>query len=69
MSSHKHHEQLQTIKEAIKTSNNLSDNEKTESIKQIEEWVLEDKAEGLFFEELIKISDNIKPLLSELGIK
>lgn len=69
MSSHKHHEHLQTIKEAIKSSDNLSQSEKTESIKHIEEWVLEDKAEGLFFEELVKISDNIKPILSELGIK
>ena len=66
MSAHK--EKLEKIKDAIKNSKYLSEEEKSNSLKHIEEWRLEDKAEGLFYEELANISDKIKPILKELGL-
>ena len=69
MSSHKHQEKLETIKEAIKTNTNLSEDEKSQSVKRVEEWVLEDKAFGTLELELRKISDYFTELFSELGMK
>jgi len=58
---------LEKIKEAVHHSDNMSEEEKSSSVKIIEEWALEDKAMGLLTEELLKISAGIKPILSELG--
>lgn len=69
MSAHKHHEHVEKIKNAIKESDTLNQSEKTETMKHIDEWILEDKAEGLFYSELIKIAKGIKPILEELGLK
>jgi hypothetical protein len=69
MSAHKHHEHVQRIKNAIKDSDDLNQSEKSETMKHIDEWILEDKAEGLFYSELIKIAKGIKPILEELGLK
>jgi hypothetical protein len=68
MSSHKHHEHLEKIKEAVKNSKELNENEKSNTIKHIEEWAAEDKASGIVYEELLKITDKIKPILTELGL-
>lgn len=68
MSSHKNHAHLEKIKEAIDKSEILSDAEKSQSIKHIEEWILEDKAEGTLYKELIELSSGIKPMLAELGL-
>lgn len=65
----KKHENLEKIKNAIKESEHLSEDEKTQSVKHLEEWVVEDKAEGLLYEELIEIASGIKEIFSELGIK
>ncbi len=59
---------LEKVKEAVHNSDILSDEEKTSSVRIIEEWALEDKAMGLLTEELLKISTGIKPILSELGL-
>ena len=67
MSSHKNHTHLERIKEGLHTTN-LSESEKSESMKHIDEWILEDKAEGLLYAKLLKISQGIKPLLAELGL-
>ena len=69
MSSHKHQEKLETIKEAIKTNTNLSEDEKSQSVKRVEEWVLEDKAFGTLEQELRNISSYFTELFSELGMK
>lgn len=69
MSTHKNHEHMQMIKNAIKDSTHLSDDEKSDTIKHLEEWIVEDKAEGLFYEELITIASGMKEVLSELGLK
>jgi len=69
MSSHKNLDKLESIKEAIVKSSQLSEDEKSESVKRIEEWVLEDKAFGTLELELKKISNYFTELFSELGIK
>ena len=68
MSSHKHHEHIQRIKSEVEKAPQLSEAEKSETIKRLEEWVTEDKAEGIFYEELLEISQGIKPILAELGL-
>jgi len=69
MSSHKHKEHLETIKDAIDKSKNLSDEQKSESVKRIEEWVVEDKAFGTLKNELLEISEFFEVLFAELGLK
>ncbi len=68
MSSHKHKEHLERIKEAIHSSNKLSDSEKSSSVKIVEEWFREDKAMGTLKEELLKISLFFKDIFVELGL-
>jgi len=59
---------LQRIKEALHSSNTLSESEKSASVKTVEEWAIEDKAMSLLTEQLLEISAKIKPLLAELGL-
>lgn len=68
MSSHKHKEHLNRIKDAISNSKDLKESEKTDTIQRIDEWLLEDKAEGMFVEELIEIASGVRPILKELGL-
>jgi hypothetical protein len=68
MSSHKHHEHIQQIKDRVKIAPQLSEAEKSETIKHLEEWIAEDKAEGILYEELLEITQGIKPILAELGL-
>ena len=65
MSAHK----IESIKEAIDKSLSLSEEEKSESMKRVEEWILEDRAFGTLEQELVKISIFFEELFSELGIK
>ncbi|MEN8302742.1 MAG: hypothetical protein ABFQ64_01560 [Campylobacterota bacterium] len=69
MSSHKNKEHLMSIKNAVNKTNSLSDEEKSDSVKRIEEWILEDKAFGTIKEELLEINVYFKELFSELGFK
>jgi hypothetical protein len=68
MSSHKNHAHLTKIKDAVTHSKELSESEKTDTIKRIEEWILEDKADGILGKELLEITSNIKPILAEMGL-
>ena len=68
MSSHKKHEHLERIKDAIENSKELNEEEKSNTLQHIEEWLAEDKASGIVYEELMEISAKIKPILSELGL-
>lgn len=68
MSAHKHKEHLQKIKDAVVKTNKLSEEEKSNSIKHIEEWYEEDKAFGLLKEELLEISEYFETLFAELGL-
>ena len=68
MSSHKNHEHLNKIKDAVANSRELSEDEKTNTIKHIDEWLVEDKAEGIFLEELVELASGVRPILVELGL-
>jgi hypothetical protein len=68
MPSHKHRKHLENIKEQIIASETLSETEKNEGVKRVEEWIAEDKGFGLLYEELIKLSAKFDPLFKELGL-
>lgn len=68
MSSHKDHSHLEKIKDAVENTELLSESEKSQTMQRIDEWILEDKAEGILYEELIELANGIKPLLAELGL-
>ena len=69
MSSHKHHEHLEAIKSVVDKAESLDESQKSDSIKIIEEWVLEDRAFGTLKAELLKISSFFEEVFSELGLK
>ncbi len=68
MSAHKHREHLEKIKDAVVKSDTLDENQKSDSVKRIEEWVEEDKAFGTLKEELLNISEFFETLFAELGL-
>lgn len=68
MSSHKHHEHLEKIKEHIVSSPLLDESEKSQGVKMVEEWIAEDKGFGLLYAELVKLSAKFDPLFKELGL-
>jgi len=59
---------IEKIKERVQKSNELSQEEKSNTIKRIEEWYAEDKAFGTFLAELAKISPKVEAILVELGL-
>jgi len=59
---------LEKIKDMIDKSGDLTEEEKSNSVKHIEEWYREDQAWGTFIKELSEISPKIKVLLAELGL-
>jgi len=59
---------LETIKENIDKSNALSQDEKSDSMKRIEEWYAEDQAWEALMVELSEISPKVKTVLSDLGL-
>ncbi len=61
----KRYEQL---KDAIGQSPDLTDDEKTQSVKHIDEWITEDKAFGLIYDELVEVSEVFKEIFKELGL-
>ena len=62
------HETVKKIKSAVKASKDLTPDEKSQSIKHIDEWIEEDKAEGILYKELAALSAKMEPILAELGI-
>jgi pheromone shutdown protein TraB len=59
---------LETIKENIDKTDSLSQEEKSDSMKRIEEWYAEDKAWEALMAELSEISPKVKTVLSDLGL-
>jgi hypothetical protein len=59
---------LERIKENIDKSDALSEQEKSDSMKRIEEWYAEDQAFGTLIGDLSKISPKIEAFLAELGL-
>jgi hypothetical protein len=68
MSSHKNKEHLEKIKDAVLNAKELSPEQKSDTIKRIEEWVVEDKAFGTLLEELLEVSEYFETLFAELGL-
>ena len=58
---------LEKISDAIKNGQ-LSEDEKAEAFKKIEEWYQEDKGMELLAAQLSAISAKIEPILKEIGI-
>lgn len=56
------------LKEAIEASETLTTDEKTQSVKHIEEWVTEDRAFGLIYDELVEVNIAFKEIFRELGL-
>jgi len=56
------------LKDAISESAILTEDEKMQSVKHIEEWITEDRAFGLIFDELIEVSEAFKEIFKELGL-
>ena len=59
---------LERIKENIDKSSELTEEEKSNSFKHIEEWYAEDRAWGTFLNELAQISPKVEAILAELGL-
>ncbi len=59
---------IEKIKERVQQSSELSQEEKSNTIKRIEEWYAEDRAFGTFLAELAKISPKVEAILVELGL-
>ena len=59
---------LETIKENIDKSDALSQEEKSDSMKRIEEWYAEDKAWESLMAELSELSPKVKTILADLGL-
>jgi hypothetical protein len=65
--SNKKTQELEKIRNHIKNAN-LSEDEKSNSYRHIEEWYAEDKAFGALYEALAEVSPAVKGLLGELGL-
>jgi len=67
MSNRKNNENLEKIKSAVKNAKHLNENEKSQTIQRLDEWIVEDKADGIFYEELLDITQGMKSILKDLG--
>ncbi len=61
-------ERIEEIKTAIVKSDILSEDEKSQSIQHLEEWIVEDKAFGMIYNELLEVNDIFKEIFKELGL-
>ena len=59
---------IEKIKDALSSSPHLSEDEKSNAMRKIEEWIVEDKAENLLYEELVKIAQKFEDILEEIGL-
>ncbi len=59
---------LERIREAVHSSNKISDEEKSLAVKKIEEWYIEDKGMELLGKQLMSITEEITPILEEMGL-
>ena len=61
---------LERLKEEVKKSDKLKDEEKEQALSKINEWYIEDKAEkvGVLGKELMGISAKLTPILEEIGL-
>ena len=59
---------LESIKENIDKLDTLSQEEKSDSMKRIEEWYAEDRAWEALMAELSELSPKVKTILADLGL-
>lgn len=59
---------LETIKENIDKTDALSEEEKSDSMKRIEEWYAEDQAWEALMVRLSEVSPKVKTVLADLGL-
>ncbi len=59
---------LERIKEAVHNSKKIATKDKTLAVQKIEEWYIEDKGMELLGKQLIRISEEIEPILEEMGL-
>jgi len=60
--------EYEKLKEAISKTDKLSEEEKTQSVKHIEEWMTEDRAFGLIYDELVEYNIAFKEIFKDLGL-
>ena len=60
-------ERVEEIKYAIVKSDMLTEDEKSQSMKHLEEWIVEDRAFGLIYDELLEVNEIFKEIFKELG--
>jgi len=56
------------LKEAISKTDKLNEQQKTQSVKHLEEWMTEDRAFGLIYDELVEYNIAFKEIFKELGL-
>jgi hypothetical protein len=61
-------ERYEKLKDAIKSTKKLNEDEKTNSVKKIEEWIKEDRAFGLIYDELAEYNIAFKEIFKEMGL-
>ncbi len=66
--SNKNLSHLEAIKEAVHQSDKISPENKSLAVQKIEEWYVEDKGMELLREQLMKITQEIGPILEEMGL-
>lgn len=62
------HETVNKIKSAVESSKALTKDEKSQTIKHLDEWIEEDKAIGILYKELVSLSSKLEPILAEIGL-
>lgn len=60
--------EYEKLKKAIEKSEKLTEEEKTQTVQHVEEWITEDKAFGLIYDELIEVNEAFKEIFKELGL-
>ena len=61
-------ERFKEIRGHIESSSKLTEEEKSNTLKHIEEWYAEDQAFGTLYQQLAEISPKVEALLQELGL-
>ena len=56
------------LKDAIIKTEKLSEEQKTQSVKHIEEWMTQDRAFGLIYDELVEFNIAFKEIFKDLGL-
>ncbi len=59
---------LEIIKQNVDKSDALSQEEKSDSMRRIEQWYAEDQAWGTLIADLSEISPKVKAILGSLGL-